>query len=140
MELMFDLIVYLMVDLMLHLMVDLMLHMLEQLMLHLIVHLIMYIMVHLIVNLMVHLMRVFAIDGGIDGGLYGGLDSGLDDADRFSHKGLPGQPLVDTFLPDRATKCFVICLYISVVGQPKCLVQPQFDQNSRQGNRFSKRM
>ena len=57
---------------------------------------------------------------------------------RVSHNRLPGcpgqpflpvgQPKIDPWLPDRATRSFTICLYIYVVGQPKCLVgQPQFD-------------
>ena len=33
-----------------------------------------------------------------------------------------GQPKVDSWLPDRATKSFARCIYIYVVGQPECLV------------------
>ena len=47
----------------------------------------------------------------------------------FHITGCPGQPFVpvrqpkvDPWLPDRATKRYVICLYIYVVGQPKCSV------------------
>ena len=57
---------------------------------------------------------------------------------RVSHNRLPGcprqpflpvgQPKVDPLLLDRATKSFVICLCIYIVGQPKCLVgQPQIE-------------
>ena len=57
---------------------------------------------------------------------------------RVSHNRLPGcpgqpflpvgQPKVDPWLPDKATNRFTICIYVYVVGQPKCLVgQPQFD-------------
>ena len=57
---------------------------------------------------------------------------------RVSHNRLPGcrgqpfgpvgQPKVDPWLPDRATKGFALCLYVYDVGQPKWLVgQPRFE-------------
>ena len=69
------------------------------------------------------------------------VEDATEDA-GFHITGCPGQPIlpvgqpkVDPWLPDRATKSFAICLLIYVVGQPKCLFgqpkclvgQPQFD-------------